>query len=324
MTNRRFDRAEQAPYRLAAPRRLPTGGIVYEMAAMMPGVQRYPWGAEYVTPEALSDADFLKSIKGIPIIDDDATTHSDGTDTHRMDRDSIGRALDARWDAEQQVVIVEAVIDVERGLAKVRNGVTGVSAAYSADIENVSGETPDGTRYDAKQVRRYAPHNIVITTRPRAGDRARLRADTREDDMKPEDIQKAITDGLAPVVTRLAALEDAETKRADAATEAAEAAKNKAPIKMGTFLAISDAAAKVGVELRADSTLLDAGREVAAKVVGDKAADLDEQGIALVLATANTIQPKRADAWTTITDGTKQNRADSADDADDLDFTFSN
>jgi hypothetical protein len=169
MTTHRIiaDRIEAGRFRLAPPRRVEgTGGIIYQMALAVPGVHGYPFGQVLTPPEVLSDEEWLAQFAGVPIIDDDRTAHVEGVTPDDIGEQSIGRILKAWWDPEQQVVIADGVVDVQRGLDKIDRGVTGVSVGYPADLRNESG-TAYGSEYTIRQHKRLPASNVAITLSPR-------------------------------------------------------------------------------------------------------------------------------------------------------------
>ena len=176
-------------YQLKAPEPVPgTGGVIYEAVLAVPGTYYYPQlGAWVLTPaETLADEEFVRALRGVAVIDDDQTAHVEGVTTETMQGESIGRVLSARWDPDQQALIGELLIDVQRGLEAVRAGVVGVSIGYEVDIVE---EVGDG--YTLRQGQRSKPDNVAITRNPRHGV-TRLRASDSGADMTHEEVLKQI------------------------------------------------------------------------------------------------------------------------------------
>jgi hypothetical protein len=181
--------SSSSTYRLKAPEPVPgTGGVIYEAVLAVPGTYYYPQlGAWVLTPaETLADEEFVRALRGVAVIDDDQTAHVEGVTTETMQGESIGRVLSARWDPDQQALIGELLIDVQRGLEAVRAGVVGVSIGYEVDIVE---EVGDG--YTLRQGQRSKPDNVAITRNPRHGV-TRLRASDSGADMTHEEVLKQI------------------------------------------------------------------------------------------------------------------------------------
>lgn len=183
-------------YQLKAPEPVPgTGGVIYEAVLAVPGTYYYPQlGAWVLTPaETLADEDFVRALRGVAVIDDDQTAHVEGVTTETMQGESIGRVLSARWDPDQQALIGELLIDVQRGLEAVRAGVVGVSIGYEVDIVE---EVGDG--YTLRQGHRTKPDNVAITRNPRHGV-TRLRASDSGADMTKNEVLSKVADAADPM-----------------------------------------------------------------------------------------------------------------------------
>lgn len=174
------DRIVQAPFRLPSPRPVATGGMIYTMVLAVPGVMDYPdrGYSTFTPPETLSDPVWLASMEGVPVTDDDVVMHAVGLDTETIAAHRVGTVLRAWWDEEQQAVIAEAVVDVQRGLDLIAAGVTGVSPAYDPVLVAEVGDV-DGRRYTRRVTARRAGNNVAITTSPR-GEVTRLQADSNK------------------------------------------------------------------------------------------------------------------------------------------------
>lgn len=198
--HRHADRVDPRAFTLPPPRPIPgTGGKIYTLALAIPGVFSYSWGDVYTSPEVLQDKAYHEALVGTPIIDDDKRPHLEGPTPETMQDLSIGHMLKAWWDEDQQVLLAEAVVDVQRGLDAIANGVTGVSAAYDGENLPEVGEV-DGARYTYRQIRRVAPSNTAITLNPRQAV-TRLQADALETNMDiPAEILKKMADADVPLL----------------------------------------------------------------------------------------------------------------------------
>lgn len=287
----RFDRMPSHPWRLAAPRALPSGALVVEMALAYPGVRGpYPDGALVYTPaDVLSDEAWLTSLAGVPLVEDDQETHAEGAGLDEPTR--IGTILSARWDPDQTapdasepgVVIAEAVIDTERGIAGVQGGRVGVSPAYDSDAPEDAGSAPNGMRYTHREVARSRGDNVAITYTPR-GRSAAIRADAGQP-MTPEQIAAlvaALKDALLPELA-VALKPPMDADAADAEGEDKSEAKPSGPT-VADMRRVLDAAGAGGVDLKDDMTYDAAVQAVGGATLGRADATPDECRAAIVVA----------------------------------------
>jgi len=198
--HRHADRVDPRAFTLPPPRPIPgTGGKIYTLALAIPGVFSYSWGDVYTSPEVLQDPEYHAALVGTPIIDDDGRPHLEGPTTETIEGLAIGRMIKAWWDEEQQALLAEAAIDVQRGLDAIDRGVVGVSAAYDGENIPEVGEV-DGARYTYRQIRRVDPSNTAITLNPRQAV-TRLQADALETNMEiPAEILKKMADAEVPLM----------------------------------------------------------------------------------------------------------------------------
>jgi len=321
-------------YDLAKPTRVDGGGMVYEMVLAVPGVMEYPWGREYVPVSTLSDEEWLRSLEGVPVTDDDTGAHFNGVTVETTHADAIGHILSARWDAEQEAVIARAVIDSPRGLDRVAKGWHGVSPSYKADTR----AAPAGSGYDLVQTRRYGSNNVAITLTPR-GRVTTLRADSEGrmagDNDKPltiEDVHALLADradaGMGADLVKMLAraigerddamgqydalkadmdkmkadMEKANEDKADAVRRADSAvAEAAAAVKVAPFRDAIASAEKAGIEIADDATVASLRADTARAYIGDKADGLDAAALDAVIAAAEKVRAdaapeKRADA----------------------------
>lgn len=307
------DRQTRAGYRLAAPRTVGEGHLVVEAVLAVPGVMQYPWGPTYVSADTLRDEEWLSSLRGVPVTDDDTGAHYDGVTPTTTERTAIGTVLGARWDDEQQAVIGEIVIDVQRGIDAVRSGVRGVSPAYRARYVRREGvDARTGLRYTHEQTKRWRADNVAVTGQPRGGDAAQLRGDSMADvntEVEPE-VEAPAADAPAadadPMEKRLASLEAkiaemadaygkmqadmAKMKGADAAPDTADAAPAPAPapVKVAPLRALFAAADAHGVDVLDDDTADALRARVAAKVLGTPVDDLSADALDVAIRLAPT------------------------------------
>lgn len=305
------DRQTRTGYRLAAPRTTGDGHLIVEAVLAVPGVMQYPWGPTYVSADTLRDDEWLTSLRGVPVTDDDTGAHYDGVTPDTTERTAIGTVLGARWDDEQQAVIGEIVIDVRRGIDAVRSGVRGVSPAYRARYVKREGvDARTGLRYTHEQTKRWRADNVAVTVQPRGGDAAQLRGDSMADvntEVEPEvEATTADADGMEK---RLAALEAMVAEMADAYkamsadmakmkgadadpakpdTADAEAAPAPAPVKVAPLRALFAAADAHGVEVLDDDTADALRARVAAKVLGTPVDGLSADALDVAIRLAPT------------------------------------
>jgi len=317
----------QSGYTLAPPRDLATGGRVFQMVLAVPGVMEYATGAEYVPPETLSDEGWLGALAGVPMVWDDTGTHLNANgeiNPGTMEEISVGRILRAWWDDSEQCVKADAVVDTSRGLALIESGVRGVSPGYSAHAP-LEGGTHGGVRYSRTQRRRSDPTNVALTGRPRGGVTT-LRADSMDDLLEK---MKALLDqradaGPAEMLMALVEMMMGERGRADAAE--AELAKMKADMAepvdepkadaVGAYDKALRLARSLGVDIKADATLVDLERSIADKldVKADANSDYVRGAIDAAVHRLDTTDAADRVVFTQDPNG-KGNRADSITDS---------
>lgn len=261
------------PAGLPSPEQRPDGSWIVHMVLAVPGVMDYAeHGAVYVPAETLRDRAWLDSLAGVPLIDDDEGAHAEGVTLDERSR--IGTILSADWSDAEQGVVARAVVDTQRGLDKIRAGVTGVSPAYETDLDDIPGVAPDGTPYLRVQARRRASDNVAITDKPRGGERARLQADAQEAGMSPEEMKAMI---VQVVEEMLAAREAADMQEEE--KPAADMEEEPKPATLADYRAALTAASDAGVELDETMTLDAALEAVAAAANGDKPSGLSPDSL---------------------------------------------
>jgi hypothetical protein len=319
--HRHADRVDPRAFTLPPPRPIPgTGGKIYTLALAIPGVFSYSWGDVYTSPEVLQDPAYHEALVGTPIIDDDGRPHLEGPTTETIQDLAIGRMIKAWWDDEQQALLAEAAIDVQRGLDAIDRGVVGVSAAYDGENLPEVGEV-DGARYTYRQIRRVAPSNTAITLNPRQAV-TRLQADALERIMEiPAEILKKMADADVPLLELVNMLMEA-IKEGAANKAAADALRAKyEPEGMGdaavevevtpseegegaTMDEVADtirAADALGIEIGKVSHIeLQRAIVVRSGVTQPQADALDAAGLAATLAVIKArpaVVTRSADAW---------------------------
>jgi hypothetical protein len=318
--NMHADRIVQAPFRLPSPRPVATGGFIYTMVLAVPGVMDYPERgyATYTPWETLADPVWLASMVGVPVTDDDVVMHAVGLDTETIAKHRIGTILRAWWDAEQQAVLAEAVVDVQRGLDLIAQGVTGVSPAYDPAMVDEVGEY-EGKRYTRRVTARRAGNNVAITTSPR-GQVTRLQADSNKggsmsfidklkaihaDAADPGDPMRWAFDMLMQrdadmcsamdsMKAEFEAMKAAKSKKADEADADAEVVEEATveepmPDSAGDWRAVLRLAEAHNVDFKADAKLIDIQRAIASKLGHSDSANAQPAVIAAFLDGASKV-----------------------------------
>lgn len=164
--------------------RTPQGGIRVQASLTRSGVFEYPAPGgkkirEYRAPEEVSRADSLATLVGAPVtyrhpIEGRVTP----ANFARFARGHV--ATDARYDSEAGLVEAELFVQDAEALAAIERGEREVSCGYSCDVDETPGLTPQGEKYDRRQVNiRY--NHVAIVPAGRAGRQVRLRLDANDD-----------------------------------------------------------------------------------------------------------------------------------------------
>lgn len=312
--------------------RTPQGGLVIPATLTRVGVFEYrqPSGRvirEYRSPEEVFRGDAMASLRDAVVTD----THPSRPVTPKTYRGvAVGHM---RGDAVQEgehvagTLVVQDATTIAAIDAKKRRE---VSCGYTCDTDETPGVTPDGERYDRKQINiRY--NHVAIVARGRAGSSVRLRLDAADNqideegtnmDPKLEAAIKAQAEAEAKLAAETTRADEAD-KRADEAEARAIAADEKAKAE-GERADAAEAPERVAaiVQLRTDT--IDAARlidseittegtireiQIAALKKRDDAADFDGRSDDFVSA-----------YFAAVVDGLRAagDRTDAAGDADKL------
>ena len=234
--------ADMARYQDTSPLRPPvqldTGA--WRVEAVVPAtVQRYGGVAEWVSPEALQDPEYVDALAGLPVLWRDGD-HPSGDGLVTADdlggAERIGTVLGQRWDDEAGQIVALSVDDPDN-IEKVRS-YPFISMGYRAAADPRPGVTPDGVRYDRRQIGRR-PNHIVLTHAPRGGHAASVRLDTEDDPATPaapdgDPMEETMTKILAMLEAMQAQLAAMQAVKEDTADEAADPAVEAPAVRMDT------------------------------------------------------------------------------------------
>jgi hypothetical protein len=332
------------------PRTLATGARRVPIVLIRVGDQQYPWGVERTDAQALDDDDFIQSLIGLPVkIGIDDVAHPGKVRVGVEDgSEKAGVIVSARFDADEQAIVGEIVLDEVAGLQALARGVRGASLSYDVEMD----PTPIAEGIHRRR-RLHSPDHVLLTRMPRGGSMVGVRSDSAhrsdacEIDVPPEartdNANGGTVEGFDPTkwpeysarmdatAAGLEALKgrcdayDALAGRMDAmdekmgpmlkkwAEQEAAEPEHRAD-SAGVWRSILAAADAHKVEIAADASLADARKAVGAAVVGKERADAlsaDALDIAIEMA------GKRQDSRTgfTFADLAAQSRSVPADGA---------
>jgi len=210
---------------------------------------------EYRSPEEVFSERSLASLAGVPL----TIGHHGMLTPEAWRRLAVGHASDIaprrRADGPHEWVDTDLVVSDADALARVDSGdIVELSGTYTADVIPRAGVSPEGEHYDAVQTNiMWNSIAMLETGRARAGRGARLRLDSKGDEMSQlrqdegAPVQRRIkVDGIdcdygsETHVQMLERRAELQTKRADDATTALTAAQ----AEVGTLKARLDAAPK--------------------------------------------------------------------------------
>lgn len=261
---------------LRPPVQLDTGA--WRVEAVVPAtVQRYGGVAEWVSPEALQDPEYVDALAGLPVLWRDGD-HPDGDGLVTADdlggADRIGTVLGQRWDDEVGQIVAMSVDD-PADIEKARS-YPFISMGYRASADPRPGVTPDGVRYDRRQIGRR-PNHIVLTHAPRGGHAASVRLDTEDDPVTP-----AAPDGdpMEETMTKILAMLEAMQGQLSA----------MATVKEDT----ADAADPAVAEVEAPAVRMDTTDDVRALLAAADRLQVDIAGKALPVARAEVLAAMQA------------------------------
>lgn len=205
----RFDRFDSGPIKFE---RLPYGGFrtAVRVARLGVYVYRQPDGSEFrelVDEQTLSDADWLKSCKGVPVTNDHPP---ESVTADNMREYRIGVALDeGKFEAPYHVQN-ELQVDDATGLDAIEDGRVQISPGYRCDSVGPGGTHPIYGRYDAVQRNRRCNH-IAICDAARGGPDVRI---LRLDHLPPiepvvvqsdssEQVMKGLSDAMKDMCSKV-------------------------------------------------------------------------------------------------------------------------
>jgi hypothetical protein len=226
----RFDRVE------IRAERTPEGYIVDDPILTRTGVFEYrnPNGSvrrEYRPPEAVFAVDSLSAYEGLPITDG----HPGKVTAANVKRHLAGTVMSAGRQDGESIRAKVKIFDIK----PVEEGKKELSVGYEVEIDPTPGISPEGERYDVKQIS-VKPNHLALCRKGRAGT-ARLNLDAADDADEPEKedtmslVKVAVASGLsydaAPEVAQYAqelkTRLDAVTAERDAAAARADSAEAK-------------------------------------------------------------------------------------------------
>lgn len=305
---------------LSKPVKEPNGWMRVDAYLTRTGVFTYmqPDGTqrrEYRPPDEVFKADSLKSFEAVPFTNDHPPVTLDATNTKQYQVGHLVGAPKQDGDKMRATILVTdagTIGDMEVGKLQISNG-------YLCDLEERSGTSPDGERFDAIQ-RNIVGNHVALVNLGRAGPEVRARLDAADGVMLPSTTQpiaeqsaeepmvKIKIDGVEVEVSETAAqiLEkqraaheaavaaaktDAEKAAARADSAAADLAKAKADAAEAPKKARAEMEARVKLEETARQVLgkdvktdgvdsRDLKRQIAATQAGD--VKLDEKSDAYV------------------------------------------
>lgn len=177
---RRFDRGQ-----LQKPQRLDNGFLRVDAYLTRTGVFEYmntdgSVRREYRPPEEVFHADALASLDRAPLTNNHP--NEGFVSAKNRKRVSVGTTGGARVDGDKvagslQIEDEDAVRDVERGKQE-------ISCGYTADLDDKSGVSPNGEKYDCIQ-RNIRYNHVALVDRGRAGPDVRVRMDNLDAELVP-------------------------------------------------------------------------------------------------------------------------------------------
>lgn len=226
----------------SAVRRTADGYAVAEVPVARTGIQDYAGYevgrpdlkrvAVYRPPETVFDDDYVASMSGRPVTDDHPPEAVTADNWRKYSHGHTGNMI--RKDEANGLIFVPMIISDSALIEKLDAGKREVSCGYSCELVWEDGVTPEGVRYDAKQVNARINH-IAVVDKGRAGSQCRIGDNWAEfnDDKEPLVAVKTITfdgvpleatDAAEAVINKLTDARDAlKSELADAVKELADA-----------------------------------------------------------------------------------------------------
>ena len=339
---------------LTGIRRTADGYAVAEVPVARTGIQDYA-GYEvgrpdmqrvsvYRPPETVFDDEYVASMSGRPVTDDHPPEAVTADNWRKYSHGHTGNMI--RKDEANGLIFVPMIISDSALIEKLDAGKREVSCGYSCELVWEDGETPEGVRYQAKQINARINH-IAVVDKGRAGSQCRIGDNWAEfnESKEPLVAVKTITydgvpleatDAAEAVINKLVDARDAlKQELADAVKETADvtAAKDKelaakdaeidklkeAQLSQDAIDALADAKAEVVSQAKAilgdadletkGKSVADIRRETVAAKLGDAAvADKSDDYIE---ARFDTLKPEVKDEFReAVKDGVKTNDAD--------------
>lgn len=300
----------------------------------------------YRPPETVFADEYLASMAHKPITDDHPREAVTADNWDGLAKGWTGETI--RKDEAAGLVYVPMMLADGATISKLEDGKREVSCGYSCELVWEDGETPEGVRYQAKQINARINH-IAVVDKGRAGSQCRIGDNWAEFNESKEPLVALktitydglpleVTDAAEAVIAKMTAARDsladelkAETKAladATAAHDKAMAAKDaeidklkEAQLSQDAIDALADAKAEVVSQAKAilgDTELDTAGktvasirRETVAQKLGDAAvADKSDDYIE---ARFDTLKPEVKDEFRqTVESGVTTGDADKA------------
>ena len=258
------------------------GAAIAEVPVARTGIQDYAgWEvgrpelqrvSVYRPPETVFDDAYIASMAHRPITDDHPPEAVDASNWRKYSHGHTGETI--RKDEANGLVYVPMMISDQALIEKLKNGKREVSCGYSCDLVWEDGVTPEGARYQAKQVNATINH-VAVVKHGRAGSMCRIGDSWAEfNDKEPLVAVRTITyDGLPVEVTDAA---EAVINKLTAARDSLKSELDTANREVGTLTA--DKATLEGRVTALEASLADAKvtPEKLAKLVADRAALVED------------------------------------------------
>lgn len=201
---------------LRSPRELADGTIIVEAVLGRSGLQEYRRDGrtviEYRPPEEVFDPESMASYELMAVTDyhPDARQYPEGVTVENRTELGRGSVVPGSLRRDGDLLIGSLHITDANLIAAMRAGRNQISCGYFQENDRTPGTTPDGRRYDSRQLKVRGNHIAVVDV-ARAGEIASARMDSTTTDKDP-DMFKTLEEATAAY--------KAEKMRADAADSA--------------------------------------------------------------------------------------------------------